>query len=200
MMHANRNVIETDNFNLVIMENDEDFRSTKDFDCGNEDLNEFFQKDALNHKKVLLAKTYYLESRKATDEGILFPVAFVSFLNDIISITKEEKKTKKKKFWKDLKKILHYHKRKYSSFPAVKIARLGVKKEYQRQNIGTALLNMTKDLFLTDNRTGCRFITVDAYNKEYTISFYKKNGFRFLTEEDAEKDTRIMYFDLTRHN
>ena len=51
-------------------------------------------------------------------------------------------------------------------------------------------------LFLTENRTGCRFITVDAYNNERTIAFYEQNEFRFLSSSDATEDTRQMYFDL----
>ena len=27
-----------------------------------------------------------------------------------------------------------------------------------------------------DNKTGCRFIVVDAYNKENVLHFYEKNG------------------------
>ena len=43
---------------------------------------------------------------------------------------------------------------------------------------------------------GCRFITVDAYNDESTISFYTKNGIEFLTDKDENDETRLMYFDL----
>jgi ribosomal protein S18 acetylase RimI-like enzyme len=92
-----------------------------------------------------------------------------------------------------------HEKRGYPSYPAVKIGRLGVLKKYQCQDIGTSLVNMTKDMFLTNNRTGCRFLTVDATNKEPVIKFYKKNGFDFLWEEDRDKATRIMFFDLMRH-
>jgi hypothetical protein len=33
----------------------EDFSQLSNFDCGDDDLNEFFQKDALPHKEELLA-------------------------------------------------------------------------------------------------------------------------------------------------
>ncbi|MCQ2225529.1 MAG: GNAT family N-acetyltransferase, partial [Paludibacteraceae bacterium] len=46
-----------------------------------------------------------------------------------------------------------------------------------------------------DNKTGCRFLTVDAYLD--AVPFYEKNGFSLLTTEDEDSTyTRLMYFDL----
>ena len=45
-----------------------------------------------------------------------------------------------------------------------------------------------------DNKTGCRFLTVDAYAG--AVPFYLKNGFIPLNDEDADADTRLLYFDL----
>ena len=59
-------------------------------------------------------------------------------------------------------------------------------------------MNITKLLFLTNNRTGCRFITVDAYNTEEAIGMYQKNHFAFITGADKDNETRIMYYDLAR--
>lgn len=50
-------------------------------------------------------------------------------------------------------------------------------------------------LFVTDNKSGCRFITVDAYSE--AIPFYLKNGFALLSSEDDCQRTRLMYFDLS---
>jgi GNAT superfamily N-acetyltransferase len=89
----------------------------------------------------------------------------------------------------------------YREWPAVKIARLAIRKEIQSRDIGTHLVNRLKTLFVCGNRTGCRIMTVDAYNKERVLGFYQKNGFQFLTEKDKEKHTRSMWFDLlTRKN
>jgi hypothetical protein len=73
---------------------------------------------------------------------------------------------------------------------------------------------MTKQLFLTDNRTGCRFLTVDSYITEQTIHFYEKNYFQFFTQSEKERcfkklkddisttatepETVAMYYDLRR--
>ncbi|SLM30375.1 hypothetical protein MTBBW1_2200029 [Desulfamplus magnetovallimortis] len=53
-------------------------------------------------------------------------------------------------------------------------------------------------LFLLDNRTGCRLITVDAYNDSKVLKFYQKNDFSLFSEKDKNKKTRAMFFDLKR--
>lgn len=50
--------------------------------------------------------------------------------------------------------------------------------------------------FIHGNKTGCRFIVVDAYNKPEVIGFYSKNAFDFLTLENENDKTRLMFFDL----
>ena len=184
MFGEERNKKESDLFTLHILSKKNDFYCDElgCFNCGRDDLNEFFQKDAFDYKQQLLAETYYFQPKEATVEEIFFPVALISFLNDSIVIKREERKEGKRAFWNYLRKNVPHAKRGYESYPAVKIGRLGVLKEYQRQHFGTSLLNMTKDLFLTENRTGCRFITVDAYSDKGTINFYKSNGFQFLCE------------------
>ena len=57
-------------------------------------------------------------------------------------------------------------------------------------------MDYIKGYFLDNNKTGCRFITVDANNKENTLGFYMRNGFEFLTDNDANEPNRLMYFDL----
>lgn len=154
----------------------------KPFDCGDNDLNDFLKNDSCNYLKDLLAVTYLIENATET-------VAFFSILNDKIM---QEDCTDKSK-WNKFRKIFRNSKR-FKSYPAVKIARLGVTNSFKSQKIGTILLDYLKILFLTNNRTGCRFITVDAYKE--SLMFYEKNGFKYMTETDAASDTRLMYFDL----
>jgi len=187
MPARSRNRVLEDNWVLEILDTDESFKWLESFDCDDEDLNEFFRKDAVPHKKELLAEIYSLRLIEATGESAFDPVAFVTFHNDAIQLSHKERE-----------RLLPPSKARYRSLPAVKIGRLGVEKEYQRNNIGTNLLNMVKRLFVTQNRTGCRFLTVDAYNDPRVINFYERNDFRFLHEKDKNKDTRIMYFDLNR--
>jgi hypothetical protein len=56
------------------------------------------------------------------------------------------------------------------------------------------LMDYIKGFFIEKDKTGCRFITVDAYR--VAIDFYNRNGFDFLTDEDKNDDRRQMYFDL----
>ena len=88
---------------------------------------------------------------------------------------------------------------------------MGVATDFQGggMRIGTQILDFVKDWFRsTDNKTGCRFIVVDAYNNPATFGFYEKNGFKpmYKTEDEErqflelnnkdELQTRFMFFDL----
>ncbi len=84
--------------------------------------------------------------------------------------------------------------KRYESHPAVKIGRFAVSKAHQKNKVGTSLMDYIKALFIIKNKTGCKFITIDAY-KDAT-GFYMKNGFDFLTDDDMGDDHRQMYFDL----
>ena len=57
-------------------------------------------------------------------------------------------------------------------------------------------MDYIKGYFIDNNKTGCKFITIDANNSPDVIGFYKKNGFDFLTYTDETEKSRIMYFDL----
>lgn len=155
----------------------------KPFDCNNSDLNDFFHEDALDYLKQLLAVTYVLESKKQT-------VAYFSVLND--RIINQEPDTKKR-ISNKLQRKIPYDKH-WPSYPAVKIGRFAIHTDYQKQGIGTQLVDFIKAFFVNRNRTGCRFITVEAYQK--ALAFYKRNGFEFLTTADKDDKTRLMYFDL----
>ena len=154
-----------------------------DFDCGDKDLNEFLTADSIPHSNQLLATTYIIEK----DNRI---VLYYSLLNDKIIATE----IPDKKLKKQILGMIPYPKRNYKSFPAMKIGRLAISKDFQGNKYGTQILDYLKILFITNNRTGCRFITVDAYKE--SIPFYEKNGFKFLTNKDEHLDTRQMFFDL----
>ena len=132
----------------------------------------------------MLAVTYslrYVEGDKASP-----PLAFISFCNDSIRFKRNKQH-----------RVIPNPKRR-AEYPAVKIARLGVSGILKRQGMGTRLLDMAKWLFTNENRTGCRFLTVDAYNKTDVLGFYISNDFDFVHEDDNSDKTRIMYVDLKR--
>ena len=162
-----------------------DTHDIKPFDCDDDDLNDFLFNDSKNYMSKLLAVTYILESDTDT-------VAFFSLANDKISL--ESIPERNKTIWNKFSRIFPNSKRTIMGYPAMKIGRLGVSSKFKSRGIGKGILDYLKEMFITNNRTGCRFITVDAYNQ--SLGFYEKNGFKFLTESDAGRDTRLMYFDL----
>lgn len=201
-MLQKRNNQQSELITSIQLEKEADFKTLEVgfFDCGDDDLNGFIKNDAWPHKEHLLAETYLIYPTELFEKGRFKPVAFVSFCNDNISMDHKERKGDKKSFFKSaIQKKLPNKKRFRKSYPAVKIARLGVSKNAHGGGIGSHILNMAKKMFLTENRTGCRFITVDAYNNQRTINFYQKNGFDFLWENDRKDETRIMWFDLATY-
>ena len=161
-----------------------DIAICKSFDCGHKDLNDYFHNDIVAHKAELLSQSYYLHMRQFPD--IVF--ALLDFCNDAVKLNSL------KKYLEEIG--LAEEKQHYRHLPAVKLTRLGVAKEHHDEDVGTYLLNMVKKFFTTDNRTGCRFITVDSYIE--ATGFYTKNGFSLLTEKDRNEKTRTMYYDLKR--
>ncbi|MDE6262903.1 MAG: GNAT family N-acetyltransferase [Muribaculaceae bacterium] len=155
----------------------------KSFDCGDDDLNDFLVSDAKNYLRAMMALTYLLEDN---DESKT--VAYYSLLNDKIVFDPEDKH-----FWNKLNRKISNKKRR-KEYPAVKIGRLAVSKDYVGNRIGEAILLQIKHMFSTMRRSACRFITVDAYSA--AIPFYEKCGFSFLSEKDKNSRTRAMYFDL----
>ena len=154
----------------------------KPFDCGEDDLNEFFLQDAKQYLKGLLAVTYVIEDDTRT-------IAFFSLSNDRISLSESDKAT-----WRRIRSAFPHRKHR-SDYPAVKIGRLGVDKNAQHRHIGTDILDFVKQTFITNNRTGCCFVTVDALRS--AIPFYEQNGFRPLRKENTG-GTVPMYYDLTQ--
>jgi GNAT superfamily N-acetyltransferase len=154
------------------------------FDCGDDDLNDFLISDANNYQFQLLAVTYLLTDINNKT------LAFFSLSNDSLKDQDFEK-------WNSLSRKIPNRKRR-KDYPAVKIVRLGVDKSLRGQKIGSEIVFFLKNWFTTENKTGCRFLLVDGYNKPEVVKFYSTNDFSFLTEKDINKKTRLMYFDLTR--
>jgi ribosomal protein S18 acetylase RimI-like enzyme len=159
------------------------------FDCGNLDLNDFLLNDAKNYHIGRLAKTYIFEDGKKV-------VAYWSLLNDSLSIKDFGDDITEKTYNKWFSRIANTLKdnKKKKSYPAVKIGRLAVHKDYKFQGIGRNIIDLIVFHFTEKNVSACKFITVDA-SKE-AIPFYQKYGFEFLTSKDKKSSTRLMYYEL----
>ncbi|WP_394464466.1 GNAT family N-acetyltransferase [Mariniflexile sp. HNIBRBA6329] len=155
------------------------------FDCNDTDLNGFLFDDAINYTNQLLAVTYLIHDGVKT-------IGYFNYINDKIS--HRDLDNNLEKFCSRIGVYMPIDKSKHKSYPAVKIGRLAIHKENQNKGLGKIILDYTKNSFTDKNKTGCKFITVDAYKD--SVNFYKKNGFKFLSNKDKKSDTRLMYFNL----
>ena len=155
------------------------------FDCGDEDLNDFIMNQSSLFRAEKLAVSYVL--RNIANEKEI--AAFFSLSNDKIAITDFENKNKYNRFSRRFN-----NRKRFKSYPAVKIGRLGVSNPHKGEKIGSFIIDFVKSYFIFNNKSGCRFLTVDAYYE--AIPFYQKNGFIPLNEADAHDKTRLLYFDL----
>ncbi|GHT05341.1 N-acetyltransferase [Bacteroidia bacterium] len=171
------------------------------FSCGDKDLDDFFLNDADNYNRQLLGKSYCY--RLNADLSVI--VCAFTLSNSGID-SKNLPGSRRKKLTENIP-----HEKHLTSYPSTLIGRLGVNKEYAKKGIGTKLMDFIKMwVAAPENKNGCRYLTVDAYNNESTKKYYETNGFQTLfSTEKQEKDsiglpdgkelkTRLMYFDLIR--
>lgn len=171
------------------------------FSCGDEDLDDFFSKDAIAYEKEMMGKTYCWVLR----EDVTRIVGMVTLANAGIQTTHMQNHPRRK-----LNNLIPYSKQ-GRTYPAVLIGRLGVSLDFQgaEYRVGAQIMDFLKAWFKSyDNKTGCRFILVDAVNNQHAINYYERNGFRPLfprvTDEKVfynipetdELRTRMYYFDL----
>ena len=160
------------------------------FCCGDRDLDDFFTNDCFAYAKELLGKTTTV-------------VCAFTLANAGIRVS-DLPNARRKKVEANIP-----HVKSLKDYPAVLIARLGVSKDFRSKHIGSDVLRYIKYWFLDPyNKTGCRYVLVDAYNSASTIRFYESNGFATVfSSEEQEKEyrhiaeerplnTRLMYFDL----
>lgn len=157
---------------LEIIKANKEILSTIEFDCGDEDLNEFLLEDSFNNIENSLSKIYL-----CLYDGIV--VAFFSLSADSIKINKK----------------LEIN---YPMYPAIKIGRLAVHKDFQGMHIGSILIDWIVGFCLElRSDVGIRFISIDAYNQEKTKAFYTKNLFEELQPKKNKKRRNVpMYRDL----
>lgn len=173
------------------------------FVCGDKDLDEFFSNDSFDYSRQLLGKTYCYK----LDEDTRKIVCAFTLANAGIRVS-DLPNARKKKVEANIP-----HVKSLKDYPALLIGRLGVSKDFQSMHIGSEVLDFIKAWFVEpNNKTGCRFIIVDAYNNETTLSFYERNGFKTVFSSvkqeqeyrllplDKHLGTRLMYFDLLTYN
>ena len=189
-----------DNCTLHVLDQ-ETIEKCNPFSCGNEDLDDFFNNDAHNYRSQLLGKSYCYR----LDEDNNTIVCAFTVSNSSIKVGDLSGSRRKRV----QRKIPHDKHR--NDYPAVLIGRLGVNVDFKGRGIGRELMEFIKSWFIDpQNKTGCRFVIVDAYNRKEVIKYYQDNGFEFVfTKESDEREhyhakkkneleSRLMYFDLIR--
>ena len=176
------------------------------FSCGDtereHDLEDFFHNHAMLYAEERLGKTYCFVSNEL---GYTEIVAFFTVSNDSVK-TSFIPKSSRNKVQRKIPGQKHLR-----TYPAVLLGRLGVNRKFQGSDyfVGQQVLNYVKSWFIEeDNKTGCRFLVVDAYNQEKVLKFYERNKFKYLyATEDEEREemhvcgkekilTRLMFLDL----
>ena len=162
------------------------------FDCGDTDLNDFWANDATIYQKERLAVTHLLASRAGETTEI---AGYFCLLTDKLVFDPSDRE--KRKFWSTFNKKnkIHFNKHR-KTYPAIKIGRLAVATAFTGKGLGSCLIDHIVAIVIAMNNIGCRFITVDAYKNAF--DFYLKNNFDYLSDDDKNEQTRLMYFDIKR--
>ena len=149
------------------------------FTCGDDDMDEFFQKDALAYTRYRMGKSYCF--RMKDDAETI--VACFTVSNDRIRIY-DLPSSRRNAMWK----ITHREKM-LTRYPGVLVGRLAVASQFSGKGIGSEVLDFIRMWFLDDaNKTGCRFAIVDAKNETGVLRFYEKNNFKTLFPREIDED------------
>jgi GNAT superfamily N-acetyltransferase len=177
----------------VLVRLDPDDESAATFDCGDVDLNNFLLNDAAKYQKERLSVTHLLTL--PADDTVLI-VGYFCLLTDKLVFNPaagDEQRKVWKKFNREHK--IHFNKQR-RVYPAVKIGRLAVAGAFAGKGVGSRIIEQIITMIIDMDNVGCRFITVDAYRNVF--GFYPNNHFNFLSDDDNDEKTRVMYLDIKR--
>ena len=172
-----------------------------DFDCGDSDLNDFFNHQALLFQNERLGQTYFYRLKKMDKVVCAFSLSADSLKTVLLPGSRVKK----------IKELVPREKA-LQTYPAFLIGRLGVSVEFSGQGVGSKLMDNIKIYCDSHFPRLLRFLVVDAYNNDNVLSYYQKNHFSFVfSTEEQEKEnmkkkiadsdtlhTRQMFFDMKR--
>lgn len=183
---------------------EEVLQQCKGFTCKDEDITEFFTQDFADYAYQLLGKSYCFVKPDTSEIVCAFTVANSSVKVDSLPSNLRNKLNRK---------IPNAKRR--PQYPAVLVGQLAVSDLFSGHHVGDELLDFIKSWFIDPlNKTGCRYVIVDAVNHPKVFEYYQRNGFKFLFSSDEEEwiflhnkgleqttpiepmKTRLMYFDL----
>lgn len=175
--------------------------SCSNFSCSlDKDIDDFFHGEFELYNQQLFGKSYgFFTETEPSDLVAAFTVS-----NSMLPVKDYPTPIRRK-----INKEVPFPKRS-SQHPAVLIGQLVVFDKFKHLHIGNELVDFIKSWFIHPlNKTGCRYLIVDAVNHPKVLDFYTQNGFNFifpsiedeisymnLDLEPEYKRTRLMYFDL----
>ncbi len=178
-----------------LIENCSDFSCTHD-----KDIENFFKNDFENYNNQLLGKSYgFVKANTSLELVAAFTVS-----NSMLPVSSLPKNIKNK-----INRPIPNIKTQLSISSCISWT-ISCIDSFAGKHIGDEILSFIKGWFIDPlNKTGCRYIIVDAANHQKVIDFYQRNGFKFIFENIADeieymkldlepeyKRTRLMYFDL----
>lgn len=161
-----------------------------DFNCGIPRMDAFLHGDL-----ALSIANHFCEAYSVISDGQV--IAFFALSFDSLSLDDEDKNDAKFVFnVNDEYADSFWYK---SSYPALEIAYLAVKENYQRMGIGSFIVEEIATLAESQTIAGCQFLTVDALvitdniSPYSAVGFYSKAGFVSCEYPDPSKETCRMY-------
>ncbi len=131
------------------------------------EMDDFLHNEALSEQELGTSTTHLLLNDEATEL-----IAYISLCADAIRLEMQEREEENMR---------------YSTSPAIKIARLAVASNYQGKGIGRDLVEFA--LNTADDMTeycGVVFLTLDCY--EHRVSFYEHLGFQRNQIQTSQRD------------
>lgn len=185
-MDENKNKEEYPAEDIEILElGDSTSKFIEDFECSIKEIEKFLKEDALNQAKESVNTTFLWMSRE--NKKI---IGYITLCADAIRLDGVQKDEMEKK------------KIRYKSLPALKICRMGVRKDLRAKGIGRKMIFFAiKKALKINTISACRFITLDSKNDEEIpeqdkpFRFYKKLDFIELKTKEKKKNIH-MYRDL----
>jgi GNAT superfamily N-acetyltransferase len=168
-----------------------------DFDCGDDELNDFFNREALLYSHQMLAEIIFFRHKSNGKIVCAFSYSAGSIKTADLPGNRNKLVRKFVPWEKSLR-----------SYPGILIGRLGVANEFKGQGTGSQLMDYIKNYCLDMFPRSVRYLLVDAFNEPAVIRFYQKNDFLTVySSEEQEKQsyrqtpegclhTRYMFFDM----
>lgn len=159
-----------------------DFGTLSSFNCGIQTLDEFIHSELEVYTENHYCSSYSVISKEKKEVVAVFALAFDSIILDEDDFMDMDEGISEA----GRPKVNEQHRISFESksvYPALEIAYLAVKKDYQSIHLGRAIINEIASYAKRQTLAGCVFLTVKAYHtKSYSsLEFYHKCHFARLT-------------------